>query len=194
MTTPSQPLDFPLVGSGASNAGLRAFGMPVRFLIAIALMLAGACATAQGTRIGYVNTARIENEAPQFVRAIEAMKKEFQPREQQILELQKQISAEQARFEKEREKLPAEQQQSRRNAIANMMRKSDQLALALAEDLDRRKFERSGKLYEEATAVIKAVAEAGKFDLILQQVTYAGPGIDITDLVLKELARRAGKP
>ena len=46
--------------------------------------------------------------------------------------------------------------------------------------------------YEEATAAIKAVAEAGKYDLILQQATYARPGIDITDQVLKEMAKRAG--
>lgn len=163
-----------------------------RWLVAGALMLGATCAAAQGTRIGYVNTARIESEAPQFVRAIEAMKKEFQPREQQILELQKQIAAEQARFEKERDKLSPTENQSRRNAIANMMRKSDSLAVALAEDLDRRKIERSSKLYEEATAAIKAVAEAGKFDLILQQATYARPGIDITDQVLKEMAKRAG--
>ena len=66
--------------------------MRVRLL----LLVMPRCAAAQGTRIGYVNTARIESEAPQFVRAIEAMKKEFAPREQQILELQKQIAAEQA--------------------------------------------------------------------------------------------------
>ena len=95
-----------------------------RWLVAGALMLGATCAAAQGTRIGYVNTARIESEAPQFVRA-EAMKKEFQPREQQILELQKQIAAEQARFEKERDKLSPTENQSRRNAIANMMKKSE---------------------------------------------------------------------
>src|SRR5262245_37010992 len=162
------------------------------WLLAGALMLSAACAAAQDMKIGYVNTSRIENEAPQFVRAIEALKKEFQPREQQILELQKQISAEQARFEKERDKLSPAENQARRNTISNMMRKSDQLAVALAEDVDRRKVERSSKLYEEATAAIKAIAEAGKFDLILQQATYARPSIDITDQVLKELARRAG--
>src|SRR5262245_23505435 len=163
-----------------------------RWLLAGALLLGVSCATAQGTKIGYVNTARIESEAPQFVRAIEALKKEFQPREQQIVELQKQISAEQARFEKERDKLSPAENQARRNTIANMMRKSDQLAVALAEDIDRRKIERSSKLYEEATAAIKAIAEAEQFDLILQQATYARPGIDITDRVLKELAKRAG--
>ena len=170
----------------------KGVAMLPRWLIAGALTLVAMCAAGQGTRIGYVNSVRIESEAPQFVRAIEALKKEFAPLEKQILELQKQISAEQERVEKEREKLSPAEYQSRRAAIGSMMRKSDQMAYAMAEDLDRRKIERSAKLYEEANAAIKAVAEAGKFDLILQQATYARPGIDITDQVLKELARRAG--
>jgi len=170
----------------------RATVFAARWLLAGALMLGTAFAAAQDTRIGYVNTARIENEAAPFVRAIEAMKKEFAPREQQLMELQKQIAADKQRFEKEQATLSESDRQSRRNAIQNMMRKSDQLAYGLAEDLDRRKAERSAKLYEEAAAAIKAVAEAGKFDLILQQATYARPGVDITDQVLKEMARRAG--
>jgi len=56
------------------------------------------------------------------------------------------------------------------------MRKSDQMAVALGEDLDRRKREDLGKLIAEANAAVKAVAEAGKFDLILQQATYIRPG------------------
>jgi outer membrane protein len=64
---------------------------------------------------------------------------------------------------------------------------------ALAEDFDRRRAERLVKLLEEVNTVIKGIAEAGKFDLIVQQAIYARAGIDITDQVLKELARRAGK-
>jgi outer membrane protein len=126
------------------------------------------------------------------VRALEAMKKEFAPRELQLLEMQKQINADRERFEKEREKLPQDQLQSRANALANAMRKSDQLTVALGEDIERRKRELLGKLFSEATAAVKAVAEAGKFDLVLQQATYIRPGIDITDQVLKEMAKRSG--
>ena len=194
MSNHPHPLFGPLGGYAGSPLENKATARisVLGSVLAGALMLGVACAAAQGTRIGFVNTARIENEAPQFVRAIEALKKEFQPREQQALEMQKQIAAEQARFEKERDKLPPAEQQSRRNTLANMMRKSDQMVVALSEDLERRKMERSSKLYEEASAVIKAVAEAGKYDLIVQQATYARPGIDITDQVLKEMAKRAG--
>ena len=161
-------------------------------LIAGALVLITAGVQAQETKIGYVDTRRIESESVPFVRALDALKKEFAPREKQILDFQKQIEADRERFEKERDKLPPTELQSRGSALAAMMRKSDQMAYSMAEDLEKRKSERLGKLLEEANLAIKAVAEAGKFDLILQQVTYARPGIDITDQVLKEMAKRSG--
>ena len=169
--------------------------MLVRFLVAAALMLCatGAVAQAPGTRIGFVDAGRIEREAVTWQRAMEAQKKEFAPRETQIVELQKQITAEQQRLEKEAKTLSATDLQTRRNALQGMMRKSDQLVNALAEDMKMRTGERIGKLSQETNAAIRTVAEAGKFDLIVQQATYVHSGIDITEQVLKELARRTGK-
>ena len=166
-----------------------------RLVLACLLALAATWSAAQEVRIGYIDTSRIEKESLPFVRALDAMKKEFAPREQQIVELQKQINADKERFEKERDKLPQAELQTRGNALSSAMRKSDQMTLALSEDIERRKREILGKLFGEANAAVKAVAEAGKFDLVLQQATYIRPGIDITDQVLKEMAKRAsGKP
>jgi len=166
--------------------------MKTRFLAAAALSLAAACAAAQDVRIGYVDTRRIEAEAVPFVRALQAIKQEFAPREQQLVEFQKQINADRAKFDAERDKLPPEERQRRGNALASAMTKSDHIAIALAEDLERRKREALGPLISDANAAIKAVAEAGKFDLVLQQATYISPGLDITDQVLKEMAKRSG--
>jgi outer membrane protein len=166
--------------------------MTHRLLVACLLALWATWSAAQETRIGYIDTRRIEKESALSVRALEAMKKEFTPREQQIIEFQKQITADKERFDKERDKLPQAELQSRANALTGMMRKSDQMTLALSEDIERRRREILGKLSSEARAAVKAVAEAGKFDLVLEQATYIRPGIDITDQVLKEMAKRSG--
>ena len=170
---------------------MRAGGTASRALGAILLVLGATVAVAQPTKIGYVDAARIEKESVTFQRALEATRKEFAPREAQIVELQKQITAEQQRLEKEAKSLSSSELQTRRNALSGMMRKSDQMVVALAEDFERRKAERLVKLTEETNIAIKAVAEAGKFDLILQQAIYARAGVDITDQVLKELSKRA---
>ena len=123
--------------------------MRYRALCACLLALVVTAAVAQEARIGYIDTRRIERESVPFVRALETMKKEFAPREQQIIELQKQITADKERFDKEREKLPAAELQSRANALSNAMRKSDQMTLALTEDIERRRREILGKLFSE---------------------------------------------
>jgi outer membrane protein len=164
--------------------------LTLRFPIACALMLFAAGAAAQ-TKIGFVNPVRIENEALPFVRAMESLKKEFEPRTKPITDLQKQITEEKDRYEKEKNKLTPEQRFARETTLSQMMRKSDQMVDAITEDFERRKVERGVKLIAEVNAAIKAVAEAGKYDLILQQATFANKGIDITDQVIKELAKRA---
>lgn len=164
-----------------------------RVFLAIALMFLSICASAQErTKIGFVNGVRIQNESVPSLRVMESLKKEFAPREKQILDLQKEIAVAREQFDKVRESLPPAEQKTRGSAIAAMMQRSDQLAVSLGEDIEQRKSEELAKIVNEANLVIKAIAEAGKYDLILQQAIYGSPAIDITNQVLKELAKRAG--
>ncbi|HSF21576.1 MAG TPA: OmpH family outer membrane protein, partial [Burkholderiales bacterium] len=56
------------------------------------------------------------------------------------------------------------------------------------EDLTIRRNQEIQGLMERANRVIRTMAEAEKFDLILQDAVYRNPRIDITDRVLKALA------
>ncbi len=156
------------------------------------LMLAVGCAAAQEMKIGYVNTGRLESESGQAKRALDAMKQEFEPRERQIVELQKGIKADQDRFDKGKATIPAAELKTLGTSIANRMRESDQLVYAMQADIEQRRKERAAKLFEEAGAAIKSVAEQGKYDLIVHEAAYARITVDITNQVLKEMARRAG--
>lgn len=156
------------------------------------LMLATAFAAAQEVKIGYVNTGRIESESVQAKRALEAMKKEFEPRERQIVEMQKGIKADQDRFDKGKATIPPAELKTLGTSIASRMRESDQLVFALQADIEQRRKERAAKLFEEATAVINSIAEQGKYDLIVHEAAFARTTVDITNQVLKEMARRAG--
>ena len=156
------------------------------------LMLAAAFASAQELKIGYVNTTRIEAESVQAKLALEAMRKEFEPREKQIVEMQKLIKADQERFEKGRTTMPAAELKTLGSSIASRMRESDQLVYDLQADIEERRRERAAKLFDEARAVITSIAEQGKYDLIVHEAAFARPAVDITSQVLKEMARRAG--
>lgn len=55
------------------------------------------------------------------------------------------------------------------------------------EDLNQRRNEELAAVLERANKVIKQIAEAEKYDLIVQEAVYVSPRIDITDKVLKKL-------
>ena len=56
------------------------------------------------------------------------------------------------------------------------------------EDLNMRRNQELATLFERADRVIKQIADAEKFDLILQEAVFRSPRIDITERVLKVLA------
>ena len=149
-------------------------------------------AGAQGTKIGYVNTARIESESALAKQSVEQLKKEFGPREQQLLDLQKQGNALQADLEKNAATLPVAERQAREKRIAAMLQQYQQMQRSLAEDVEARKRETFSGYLAEVNTIIKNIAEAGKYDLILQQAVYNSQQTDITEQVMKEIAKRSG--
>ena len=169
----------------------RFFSIPGIVLVTIAVLLGTAVdAAAQSVKVGYVNLARIERESAASLRAQEVLKQEFEPRHQQVREFQQQIEAARAQFEKDRAQMPAAEAQAKGREIGDMMRQSDQRVVQISQEFELRRNELRTRLIAEVRAAITAVAEAGKFDLVLQEAVFAGPSIDITDSVLKQMAAR----
>jgi outer membrane protein len=60
------------------------------------------------------------------------------------------------------------------------------------EDLNQRKNEELAGVVERANRVIKQIFDAEKYDLILQEVVFAGPRVDITEKVIRALNAGSG--
>ncbi|HEY6772391.1 MAG TPA: OmpH family outer membrane protein, partial [Oxalicibacterium sp.] len=56
-------------------------------------------------------------------------------------------------------------------------------------DLNQRRNEETAAAIDRTNKVIKQIAEAEKYDIILQEAAYVSPRIDITDKVLKALGK-----
>ena len=94
-------------------------------------------------------------------------------------------------LEKEGPKMrPADKQEKEKRLVA-LVQQFQQMQRSLLEDLDVRKREERARFLAEVNVIIKGIAEAGKFDLVVQQAIYSSSQIDITDQVLKEMAKRA---
>ena len=73
--------------------------------------------------------------------------------------------------------------------LANQSRDLQRMQREFREDLNLRRNEELAAVQERANKVIQQIAEAEKFDLIIQDpVVYASQKIDITEKVIKALA------
>ena len=157
----------------------------------VVLMITAAFAQAQPTKIGYVNVLRIENESALAKQSLDQLRKEFAPREQQLAQMQKEGNALQADLEKNAATMQAGERAAKEKRIREMLQQYQQMQRSMAEDFEVRKRESFGTFLAEVNTIIKTIAEAGKYDLILQQAVYNSAATDITDEVMKELAKRA---
>jgi Skp family chaperone for outer membrane proteins len=158
-------------------------------LVAGAMMLAAAAA-AQPVKIGTIDMIRLEKESAITIRATEILKQEFEPRRVQVENQLKQAIAARDRFTKERAGLSPESARNRENEVAETLRKAEQARARFLEELEVRKREMRARFFEEAGVAVKAVAEAGKYDLIVHKAAFVRPSVDVTPLVLKEMSKR----
>ncbi len=139
-------------------------------------------------KLGFVSTERVFRESAPAVKALKALEKEFAPREQSIKKLGKQVRDMQTKLEKESMTMSESQVRKREQEIAKINREFKREQREFREDLNMRRNEELSVVLQIANKVIEEIAEAEKFDLILQEAVYRSPRIDITDKVIKALA------
>lgn len=156
----------------------------------IALMLAFAV-TAVGAadiKIGFVDVERIRRESAPAERASKQLEKEFGPRAQELQRRETQIKTLQQQLEKDGVTLSETERRSKEQELARASVDFQRMQREYREDLNMRRNQELATLFERADRVIKQIADAEKFDLILQEAVFRSPRIDITDRVLKALA------
>lgn len=147
-------------------------------------------ASAADTKIGFVNTERVFREAAPARRAQQKLEREFSARNVELAKLEKQGRDLQAELEKDSVTLPEAARREKERALADVSRNFQRLQREMREDLNLRRNEELAQIQERATRAINQIAEAEKFDLVVQEAVFASSRIDITDKVIKALADR----
>ena len=157
--------------------------------LAAAALLAIACgvASAADYKIGFVNTERLFREATPAKRAQQKLEKEFANRDGELGKLAKQVRDLQATLDKDGATMSEQDRRSKERDLANLTRDMQRAQREFREDLNLRRNEELASIQERANKVIQQIAEAEKFDLILQEAVFRSPRIDITEKVLKAL-------
>lgn len=148
---------------------------------------AQAQAGAAAPRIGFVRTERILRESNAAKAAQQKIERDFSRRDKELGDVQNRLKSLSERYDKDAAVMSEADRTRRQREIADLDKDFQRRQREFREDLNQRRNEDLAVVLERANSAIKQIAEAEKFDLILQEAVYVGPRIDITDRVVKAL-------
>ena len=157
-----------------------------QWLLVLAGLMAFA-AHADDFRVGFVNTDRIFREANTAKAAQAKLEQEFSRREKELNDVGTNLKTLSDKFEREAPTLSEAQRAQRQKQLVDQDREFQRKRREFQEDLNARKNEELQQVLERANKVVKQVAEAEKYDVVLQEAVYINPKHDITDKVIKAL-------
>jgi outer membrane protein len=156
-------------------------------VLAVGLASVSATVSAQEFKIGFINTDRIFRDANSAKTAQAKLEQEFMRREKELNDQGNQLKVIADKLEKDAPTLSEAQRTTRQKQLGDQDRDFQRKRREFQEDLNVRKNEELQLVLERANKVVKQVAEAEKYDVVVQEVVYINPKHDITDKVLKVL-------
>ncbi|MEN9480889.1 MAG: hypothetical protein RLZZ298_2284 [Pseudomonadota bacterium] len=139
-------------------------------------------------KVGYVNTQRIFRDAPAAQKAAKKLEGEFSRRDQDLQKMAKQLQGLQENLEKNSVTMAESDRRNKEKEFGELSREFQRKQREFREDLNLRQNEENAAVIEKANKAIKQIAEAEKYDLVLQDVVWVSPKLDMTDRVIKALA------
>lgn len=155
-------------------------------LLMLAILFGVATVQASDFKVGVVDTERVLRESAPAIRAEQKIEREFSGRDAEIKKMAKQAKELQSQLEKDTENDANHRNRERELTALNV--NLQRLQREFREDLNLRKNEELAMVLDRANKAVQAIAEAEKYDLILQEAVYRNPKVDITDKVIKYLA------
>ena len=166
---------------------MKSFSRHLSVVLLLGTVAIAAPAQAQEFKAGFVNTDRIFREATTAKAAQAKLEQEFSRREKELVDMGNTLKTASDKFEREAPTMAESQRAARQRQLVDQDRDFQRKRREFQEDLSARKNEELSQVLERANKVVKQVAEAEKYDVILQEAVYINPKHDITDKVIKAL-------
>ncbi|AFU45531.1 outer membrane chaperone Skp [Acidovorax sp. KKS102] len=166
---------------------MKSFSRHLSVALLLGAVAIAAPAQAQEFKAGFVNTDRIFREATTAKAAQAKLEQEFSRREKELVDMGNTLKTASDKFEREAPTMAESQRTARQRQLVDQDRDFQRKRREFQEDLSARKNEELSQVLERANKVVKQVAEAEKYDVILQEAVYINPKHDITDKVIKAL-------
>ena len=166
---------------------MKSFSRHLSVALLLGVVAVAAPAQAQEFKAGFVNTDRIFREASTAKAAQAKLEQEFSRREKELVDLGNTLKTATDKFEREAPTMAESQRTTRQRQLVDQDRDFQRKQREFQEDLNLRKNEELQGVLERANRVIKQVAEAEKYDLVIQEAVYINPKHDITEKVINGL-------
>ncbi|MBS0293961.1 MAG: OmpH family outer membrane protein [Proteobacteria bacterium] len=166
---------------------MKSLSRHIPLVLLLGSLAAAVPAQAQEFKAGFVNTDRIFREANTAKAAQAKLEQEFSKREKELVDMGNTLKSATEKFEREAPTLAESQRVARQRQLVDQDRDFQRKRREFQEDLGARKNEELGQVLERANKVVKQLAEAEKYDVILQEAVYINPKHDITDKVIKAM-------
>ena len=144
-------------------------------------------AMAQATKIGAINVEKILRESSTAKAVSAKLEQDFSKRERDIRTAADQFRSAVEKFEKEGPTMAESQRATRQRQLAEQERDIQRRQRDFQEELNLRRNEALQQVIEKLNRIVRQIAEADKYDLIVSEAYYINPRVDITDKVMSAL-------
>ena len=173
---------------------LKIFCSRASLLAIVAVLLTPLATSAASLKIGYVNTVKVIEQAPQAKSALKRLEAEFAPRDKKLVEQRERIKTIESELEKNSLVLNDRDRENKERELLGLKRDVRRATQEFREDYNLRRNEELAALQKLVYKTIVDLAKQQKFDLILHEGTvYASDQIDITDRVLDNLRKKSNR-
>jgi outer membrane protein len=169
---------------------VKNFKIAVPVMVSLAALLLFAGAARAELKIGFVDLAKLSENAPQIISAQGKIDAEFSSREKELVALQRKIGKMEEELSTNGAVMSESERSTKEREILSKRRELKRSQDEFRDDLNIRKNEILKQVNVEIGNVIDKIAKEEKYDLIIAQgVMFASDRVDITDHILKKLSK-----
>jgi Outer membrane protein len=160
-----------------------------RYLVLCVASVLAAPVTSQDLRVAFVNVVKVLQQAPQAQAALNKLKQEFAPRDQELLKQQKVLRTLEDKLSRDAAIMSDSERLKLEREILSSQREIKRAQDEFREDFNSRRNDELSRLQSRVYEAIVSLAKKEKYDLVVGDVAviFANDRLDITDSVLERL-------
>lgn len=158
-------------------------------MVCAACFVSVAQVQAQDSKVAIFDSQRVMRESGPAKAAEAKIEQEFSKRGKELQDMSAKLKSMAEKLDKDAPVLSESERIKRQRDLTDFDQDFKRKQRIFNEDLNQRKNEEIAALVDRAVKAVKQIAEAEKYDIVLQDAVYFNPRVDITDKVLKALSK-----